>query len=198
MVKRVNNKKNKEMQTKPVSNLQTQTFQEAYEMYKKVLSTHAFYKINDPMVSEDLVQETYMKTWQYLVKGGKIDKMKAFLYHVLNNLIVDQYRKHKESSLDFLLEKGYDPDFDDTESVENVIDGRSAFLLIEKLPEPYRNVMKMKYVQDLSLEEMSLITGKTRNTLAVRLHRGTQKLKELYDANPANINQDKRVAQKKN
>lgn len=133
-----------------------------------------------------MVQETYMKTWAYLVKGGKIEKMKAFLYHVLNNLIVDQYRKHKESSLDFLLEKGYEPDFDNSESVTNILDGKEAFKLIDKLPESYREVMKMKYVQDLSLEEMSNLTGKSRNTLAVRLHRGTQKLKALYDSRGSN------------
>ena len=159
-----------------------ETFQQAYEMYKKVLASHAYYKVNDQMISEDLVQETYLKTWAYLVKGGKIEKMKAFLYHVLNNLIVDQYRKHKESSLDVLLEKGFEPDFDNTESVINTIDGRNAFTLIDKLPASYREVMKMKYVQDLSLEEMSQLTGKSRNTLAVRLHRGTQKLKALYDS----------------
>jgi RNA polymerase sigma-70 factor (ECF subfamily) len=95
---------------------------------------------------------------------------------------VDQYRKHKETSLDFLLEKGYEPDFNDTENVNNILDGRNAFALIEKLPESYRDVMKMKYVKDLSLEEMALITGKSRNTLAVRLHRGTQKLKTLYES----------------
>lgn len=158
-----------------------ETFQQAYNMYKKVLATHAYYKINDSMISEDLVQETYLKTWAYLVKGGKIEKMKAFLYHVLNNLIVDQYRKHKETSLDFLLEKGYEPDFNNSDALTNILDGRSAFILIEKLPESYKEVMKMKYVQDLSLEEMALITGKSRNTLAVRLHRGTQKLKALYE-----------------
>lgn len=172
----------KQGQPNVVNTQQTETFQEAYEMYKKMLASHAFYKINDHMISEDLVQETYMKTWAYLVKGGKIEKMKAFLYHVLNNLIVDQYRKHKETSLDFLLEKGFEPDYDNTESVANILDGRSAFVLMEKLPESYREVMKMKYVHDLSLEEMSLITGKSRNTLADRLHRGAQKLKSLYES----------------
>ncbi len=164
-------------------NTQTlETFEQAYEMYKKVLSTHAYYKVNDQMISEDLVQETYLKTWAYLVKGGKIEKMRAFLYHVLNNLIIDQYRKHKESSLDLLLEKGFEPDFDNSDSIVNTLDGRSAFGLIDKLPQSYREVMKMKYEQDLSLEEMSELTEKSRNTLAVRLHRGTQKLKALYDS----------------
>jgi len=32
--------------------------------------------------------------------------MRAFLYHILNDLIVDEYRKHKASSLTLLMEKG--------------------------------------------------------------------------------------------
>ena len=41
--------------------------------------------------------------------------------------------------------------------------------------------MRMKYNQDLSLTEMSLITGQTKNAMAVQLHRGLEKLKVLYD-----------------
>ena len=39
----------------------------------------------------------------------------------------------------------------------------------------------MKYVQDLSLEEMSQITGQTKNGIAVKIHRGLEKLKILYN-----------------
>ena len=41
-----------------------------------------------------------------VVKNGKIDIMKAFLYHVLNRLIIDEYRKHKTVSLDSIMENG--------------------------------------------------------------------------------------------
>ena len=40
--------------------------------------------------------------------------------------------------------------------------------------------MRMRYVQDLSLKEMALITGKSQNALAVQAHRGLMKLKLLY------------------
>jgi DNA-directed RNA polymerase specialized sigma24 family protein len=40
--------------------------------------------------------------------------------------------------------------------------------------------MRMKYVQDLSLEEMSASTGLSKNTIAVQLHRGLEKMKLLY------------------
>ena len=127
-----------------------------------------------------MVQEAYLKVWVYIRKGGKVENMKAFLYFILNNLIVDQYRKKKESSLDFLLEKGIEFGFDDRERAMDKMDGQSLFLLLEKLKSPYKEVMKMKYVQDLSLEEIALITGKSKNAVGVQLHRGIEKLKILH------------------
>ena len=80
----------------------------AHYDYQKGLNAHAFFKIHDHAMGEDLVQTTFMKTWVYLVRGGKIEMMKAFLYHVLNNLIVDHYRKHKTISFDVMLERGFE------------------------------------------------------------------------------------------
>ena len=144
------------------------------------LNRRAFFKVNNRAISGDLVQDTFVKTWSYLLGGGKIDIMKAFLYHVLNNLIIDQYRKRKTISLDLLAEKGFEPSENDTKRIYNILDGKAAFLLIARLPDAYREVMRMKFVQDLSLQEMSLLTGRSKNALAVQLHRGVEKLKKLY------------------
>jgi RNA polymerase sigma-70 factor (ECF subfamily) len=152
----------------------------AHSDYEKRLHTYAFYKVSDKTVSEDLVQDTFLKTWIYLVKGGKVDMMKAFLYHILNNLIIDEYRKHKPASLDVMLEKGYEPGVTDTERDFNIFDGKAALLLIMRLPVKYQKVMRMRYVQDLTLDEMSLITGQSKNAMAVQTHRGLEKLKVLY------------------
>lgn len=149
--------------------------------YEKGLNMHAFFKVHDRALSEDLVQDTFMKTWSYLVRGGKVDVMKAFLYHILNNLIVDEYRKHKTISLDVLLEKGFEPGAGDSRRLFNILDGKAALLLIQRLPLAYQKVMRMRYVQDLSLKEMSLITGQSKNSVAVQIHRGLEKLKLLYN-----------------
>ena len=137
----------------------------AYHDYAKGLNSHAFFKTNDHTTGEDLVQDTFTKT---------------FLYHVLNNLIVDQYRKNKTSSLDVLMEKGFEPGDDHPKHLFDVLDGKAALLLIQRLPVAYRNVMRMRYVQGLSLQEMSLITGHSKNALSVQTHRGLAKLKLLY------------------
>lgn len=148
--------------------------------YSKGLNLHAFYKISNRAIGEDLVQDTFIKTWRYLVRGGKIDVMKAFLYHILNNLIIDEYRKHKTTSLDVLLGKGFEPNTGDPKRIFDILDGKAIVLLIERLPKTYQKVMRMKYVQDLSLKEMSLLTGQSKNTIAVQVHRGLEKLKLLH------------------
>lgn len=154
----------------------------AHHDYERGLNLYAFFKMRDRPLSEDLVQDTFMKTWHYLVKGGKIDLMRAFLYHILNNLIVDEYRKHKTTSLDVLIEKGHEPATTHRGFDLSILDGKAAIALIQRLPEKYHKVMRMRYVQDLSLKEMSLITGQTKNTIAVQIHRGLEKLKLFYEA----------------
>ena len=153
----------------------------AHHDYEKRMNSYASFKVSNRATGQDLVQDTFIKTWGYLVKGGKIDLMKPFLYHVLNHLIIDEYRKHKTSSLDNLLDKGFDPSFDPSESIVNILDGKETLLLLHHLPPKYKKVMEMKYLQGLSLEEMSLITGQPKNTVAVQAHRGLIKLKKLYN-----------------
>lgn len=149
--------------------------------YEKGLKSHAFFRVHNKTTSNDLVQDTFIKTWGYLVKGGKIEMMKSFLYHVLNNLIVDEYRKRKNTSLDLLIEKGLEPSSDGQEEALDFFDGRIAIKLIKRLPKKYQQVIRMRYVQDLSLSEISIITGQSRNTISVQTHRGLKKLKKLFN-----------------
>lgn len=153
---------------------------EAVHDFKKGLVQRVLFKIQNRALGEDLIQDTFMKTWKYLVKGGRIDTMKAFLYHILNNLIIDEYRKKKTVSLETLVEKGFEPKAPDAERQINTLDGKAAVLLISRLPEIYQKVLKMKYIQGLSIKEIALLTGQTKNAITVKIHRGLEKLKFLY------------------
>jgi len=157
------------------------TVSAAYETYEPKLTKRALYKTNDVEVSQDLIQTTFLKTLVYLRRGGKIDVMKSFLNHVLNDLVTDEYRKKKMVSLDVLIENGYEINYDDHDRIRDMIDGKKAIELIPSLPKKYREVMHMRYMQSLSLKEISLLTGQSPNTVAVQAHRGLAKLKVLYE-----------------
>lgn len=152
---------------------------EAHTLHQSGMNKHAVYKTHDVDLSEDLVQVTFLKTLLYLRRGGKIHLMRAFLNHILNDLITDEYRKRKPVSLDALLEKGLEVGVDDTERLINTFDGKKVVGLIDQLPVKYRVIMSMRYIQNLTFKQMSLLTGKTPNTLAVQSHRGLTKLRAI-------------------
>lgn len=110
----------------------------AHHNYEQGMHSYAFFKIHNNATSQDLVQDTFIKTWEYLVNGGKVGLMKAFLYHILNYLIIDEYRKRKVQSLDVLIQKGFEPHVDTTKKDMDVFDGGIALLLIQNLPTKYK------------------------------------------------------------
>lgn len=151
----------------------------AHDLHHINLTKHAIYKTHDADLGEDLVQTTFLKTLTYLRRGGKIVIMRAFLNHILKDLITDEYRKRKPVSLDALLEAGFEPAAPDHERVADMFDGQQVVGLLSKLPQKYQSVLKMRYMQDLSLKEMSLLTGQTTNTISVQSHRGLKKLQAI-------------------
>jgi RNA polymerase sigma factor (sigma-70 family) len=79
------------------------------------------------------------------------------------------------------MDNGFDFGFNDFDKQIDKLDGEKAMKMMKKLPVKYRKILKMKYTQDLSLSEMAEITGQTKNTLAVQIHRGIEKLKVEYN-----------------
>lgn len=164
-----------------LSTKQHELFTSAYHTHSHELARYARSMVNDRELSEDLVQDVFVKMWMYLLRKGDIVSVRGFLFHVLNNLIVDRYRKHKTWSLDTLVEQGYEPRTDESDRLVDIFDGKIVFRLIDKLPHTYQDVLRMKYAHELSYGEISRLTGQQRNTIAVQVHRGLTKLKELYN-----------------
>jgi RNA polymerase sigma-70 factor, ECF subfamily len=156
----------------------------AHQDYRKQLKRYALSKVNNPQLAEDLVQDTFLRAWNYVLKGGKVDTMKSFLYQILHRLIIDEYRRGKRtSSLDDLVEKGFEPSANtqEFEHISNILDGKATMLLINKLPDRYRKVLTMRYIENLTIEEMAAEIGQSKNTVAVQIHRGLVKLKEIFE-----------------
>ena len=156
-------------------------FKEAFDLYTDVLFKYASFKVSDREQAKDLVQETFMKTWVFMEGGGVVDSIKPFLFRTLGNLVIDYYRKRKTVSLDALAEDGFDPGEDDTEGLLEKMDGAIAAKLLTDLPPEYGDVIFMRYIESMSLDEIADATGLTKNAATVRVHRGLQKLKVLFE-----------------
>lgn len=57
-------------------------FLAAYDEWADAIYRHCFFRVYSKERAEELVQDTFMKTWQYLEKGNEVENLKAFLYKV--------------------------------------------------------------------------------------------------------------------
>ena len=127
--------------------------------------------------------------------------MRAFLYRTAHNMVVDHFRKKSSSSLDDMLETGYEPSNDEpndqSRMAEDRLDGQIVLSMLNELDAGQREVLLMKYVEELTISEISDILGEKENTVSVRLHRGLKSLREVYELK-SKVNDDSKDDFEKN
>ena len=80
-------------------------FLKAYDEFADPIFRHCYFRVFNRERAKDLMQETFTKTWEYLNQSpitnheSRITNMRAFLYRVANNLIIDNSRQKDERSL---------------------------------------------------------------------------------------------------
>ncbi len=154
-------------------------FLTAYDEHSDALFRHCLVRIRDREVAKDIVQETFTKTWDYLSKGNEIEYLRAFLFRVANNLIVDTSRKKKSSSLETMMEDdGFEAADETTKDPAEIGDARMAMRLLDTLDDMYKTVITMRFVDGLSPKEIASALQISENVVSVRIHRGIERLKQ--------------------
>jgi RNA polymerase sigma-70 factor, ECF subfamily len=162
---------------------QKKEFLNAYDRYADALYRHAYFRVFSESRAEELMQESFLRAWRYMSDGEKVENLRAFLYRTLNNLIVDEYRKKREESLDVLIEESpaNEPAEDGRESLENRVLLAQVRDMMRELPEEDRELLTFRYIDDMSPAEIAETLGMTANSVSVRLHRIIAVLKETAD-----------------
>lgn len=158
-------------------------FHEAYELHADALFRFSFYKLSDREKAKDIVQDTFVRYWEYVAADGHVENVKAFLYRIANNAIIDNYRKKKELSLDILEEDGFDPmDTESHHKMARSVDSQTALKLVNELSESDRTIVLMRYVDGLSVKEISEVLNERENTISVKIHRSLKQLQDLFES----------------
>lgn len=156
-------------------------FLKIYDDHADAIFRFCYFKLRDSEKAEEVTQEAFVRTWEYLSKGKEVENLRAFVYRVAKNIIVDYFRKHREVSLDQLQAQGFDVSQEEHRRWDDVIDGKKVVEMIGKLDEKYREVLLLRYVDDLPVKEIAAIVGESENHISVRLHRGMKQLKAICE-----------------
>jgi RNA polymerase sigma-70 factor (ECF subfamily) len=169
-----------------LQNRDKDAFIQVYDKFAGDIYRFVYFKVGDGEEAKDLTSMIFLKTWSHIqtnsLTNGKT--LRALLYKIARTSIIDYYRETGnkiEVSLD-------DPNhpleiIDQTGNISGEVDTKTDLELIKgKLPllkEEYREVIILKYINDLEIEEIAEITGKSRGNIRVLLHRALAALKEL-------------------
>lgn len=152
-------------------------FLEAFDKYADDIFRHCYFRVYNKETAEDLMQETFTKTWQYIAQGKEIKNIRAFLYKVAINLIIDNSRKKKEiKELDANIRPYYIED-----KLFNKFQVGEIIKILDELTESQRQVITMRYINELMPAEIAKILGESANAVSVRISQGMSKLREIIN-----------------
>lgn len=155
-----------------------------YDGYVEPIYRFVYFKLSHKEEAEDVTGEVFLKCWQYLVseKGKEIRNFGAFLYAVARNQIIEVYRRRAKRPEDLIHdEDDFGDDGGSTHQLEIQEDVDRLFIVLRKLKQEYQEVLLLRYVEEFSISEIAAITGKTKTSVRVTLHRALKKLKKLAE-----------------
>lgn len=157
------------------------TFDEAYEKYADMVFRFAVMKVSDRDIAKDITQDTFVKTWDFVAKGKRVESWRAFLMKTARNLIIDHYRRKKADSLDTMQEAGFDPEDNNPTGggAETYAESRIAMEAIQKLDDTHRDIIWLRFVEEMGPKEIADMLDLTENVVSVRVHRGKQQLQDI-------------------
>jgi RNA polymerase sigma factor (sigma-70 family) len=141
--------------------------------YYRDIYAYCYCRVEDRQTAQDLTQDVFLRFLQNLDSYEHTGKLKNYLYVTAGNLIKDHYKKRKE----VLLEE---EDMQQTaggfsSGTENISDRLTLQEIIRGLPEPEKELILLRYYQNLRLSDIAGIVSMPVSTVRYRL-----KLAEKY------------------
>jgi RNA polymerase sigma-70 factor (ECF subfamily) len=163
-------------------NEQQTLFSKLFEEYQDAIFRFVLFRVSSRSVALDITQDTFVRLWGHIAKGGNIDHEQAFVYRIAKNAVIDYYKKSKSSSLDDLLEGGYEPETNmHVDEILKNDDIKMVQGLLEELDEESKQIIFLRYTEEKPIDEIAIQFNKTANAMTVRIHRIIQKLKSRYN-----------------
>ena len=176
-----------------ISNFQKgdiKSFNEIVERFKDRLLNFVNGYMNDYELSENLVQDTFVKVYTHGNSYKEISKFSTWIYTIAGNLAKTELRKLKRrKTYSFSQLSNEDREFtidrhshsDSKNDSERAYKYQQIKKAIPQLSEDFRNIIILRDIQELSYDEISNITGLAIGTVKSRINRARLKLIEMID-----------------
>ena len=161
-----------------------------YDHYLPKIYRFIFLKVTNKAEAEDLVHEVFLSAWQnihnYRYEGFPLS---SWLYQIAKNAVIDFYRTSKRNlQIEMVDENLLKINSRDSENLDTNLELEKIKMVISSLKPDYQDVLIMRFVEDLSHEEIAAAIGKSEGAVRLIQHRAIQELKSIYENNLNNGN----------
>lgn len=156
-------------------------FENSYNEFSRGIFRYIYFRVSDYELAKDLTSDTFIRYWKVLLKGESIENQKALLYLIAKGLIIDYYRRKKNTnniSIESIDERLLEIVENTEERIYQKQQMEQINLKIKQLKKQYQDVLLLHYVEDLSIKEIASILNRTENAIRVLLHRSLKALQE--------------------
>lgn len=159
------------------------------EQYQHRLLRYLVYLTGNMELSQDLFQETWIRVLERGTQYNGKSRFDTWLFAIARHLVIDTSRKKTAMSLEALThpEEGFTPvEFASNEPTpfENLFrreQGQHLSAALKHLEVTQREVVLLRFQEELSLEEIAQITGAPLSTVKSRLYRGLEAMKPVLE-----------------
>ena len=148
-------------------------FERNYRRLYMPLCMYALRLVEETAVSEDIVQDSFIKAWRYCVDGGIIDSFTAFMYRTVRNECLLTLRARKT-----ILGEEYIPDVSEADIDTSERDAK-IWHAIGLLPEKCRKVFLMSKQKGMSNDQIAEEMGISVKTVKNQMTKALARLREV-------------------
>ena len=156
--------------------------------HKDRLFNYIFFIVRSKEVAEDIFQETFVKAIVTLQQGRYTNdgKFAAWITRIAHNLVIDQFRIERNENAISNDEADFDL-LNDARLSEGTVENRmvndqvlaDVRMLVDELPDGQREVVFMRYYQDMSFKDIADITGVSINTALGRMRYAVMNMRRI-------------------
>jgi RNA polymerase sigma-70 factor (ECF subfamily) len=156
-------------------------FGKLYDLFVNPIYRYMFYRVGQSD-AEDLTEMVFLKTWEHIkqYRPGQ-HSFSAWIFRIAHNLVVDNYRAHynKEELTENIQD--HRKEANTTEMARDHFANTNLEKAMQKLKDQYRQILVLKYINDMSNEEIVEITGKSHASLRILQFRALRSLRRIME-----------------
>ncbi len=143
--------------------------------------------------AEDILQESFIQIWRNLRAFDQSLKLSSWIYRIVHNQVISSFRKKKSYHKDDV--QAWDDSLDATmpddtplaDAAEDLDIDFTTHEILEQMPMAYKEVLVLKFLENMSYEEISDVLKMPEGTVATRINRAKKTFRKLANARQINF-----------